>query len=306
MEKKLIPNYINSIFPISQSTIDMASPFKDVKVAFIWLNKDFPSYHSHSHWEILVVMSGEIRHKINNTNYVLKQGDACLIRPNDKHSLHLSSDCHIPHQHLNFIIDNEFAEKILNLYDDYNALLEVPNALHFHLDDSDIVTIYEKALFTQNLSQAEYETSTKLIITNILSKFFEQKLLFNPNYPNWFNVFLTYISNPNNFGKTVEELSKNTSYSYSRLSYLFKEYTGITLTEYINEKKMIYAKRLLQTTNLTTLQISNTIGYGSLSSFNHLFKKSFDVTPSEYRKKHKNKLSHVAKHMESLGTDENE
>ena len=50
---------------------------------------------------------------------------------------------------------------------------------------------------------------------------------------------------------------------------------------------MGYAKRLLRTTRLTTLQISETIGYSSLSSLNHLFKKKYGITPSEYRKEYK-------------------
>ena len=68
---------------------------------------------------------------------------------------------------------------------------------------------------------------------------------------------------------------------------LFKEYTGITFASYVTEKKLAYAKQLLRTTSMTTLQISEKLGYTSLSAFNHLFKKTFSMTPSEYRKKHK-------------------
>ena len=110
--------------------------------------------------------------------------------------------------------------------------------------------------------------------------------MFDTNYPDWFNIFLNELSNPNNFDKSVKELVADTSYSYSRLARLFKQYTGQTMVDYVNEKKMFYTKRLLRATNLTTLQIAEKIGFSSLSSFNHLFKGTYGLTPSEYRKQH--------------------
>ena len=48
-----------------------------------------------------------------------------------------------------------------------------------------------------------------------------------------------------------------------------------------------YAKELLATTNLTTLSISSKLHFDSLSHFNHLFKREFNMTPSQYRKQKK-------------------
>ena len=155
--------------------------------------------------------------------------------------------------------------------------------IQFLLDESELDLVYTRALLTQNLPQQNYEMSTKLILVRLMTSFYEQKTLFDETYPAWLNEFVLCISNPKSFGKPMSELVVTTPYSYSRLSTLFKEYVGTTIVDYINEKKMVYAKRLLQTTTLTILQISEMIGYSSLSSFNHLFKKSFGITPSEYR-----------------------
>ncbi|MBQ5927072.1 MAG: helix-turn-helix transcriptional regulator, partial [Clostridia bacterium] len=50
---------------------------------------------------------------------------------------------------------------------------------------------------------------------------------------------------------------------------------------------MNYACNLLATTDATTLSIATSLAYDSLSSFNHLFKAHTGVSPTEYRKSHK-------------------
>ena len=283
------PKYVDKIKLDKRATIEMSSPFRTASIAFNWLNRDYPIYHEHSHWELLVIMSGEVCHNINGKEEVLKKGDACLIRPTDKHSLILKRKQKNNFQHINFMFYDDFARKILDVCECYEEVLNEKESIHFALDDSDISMIYDKTLLTQNLSQQKYEMSTKTIVSRILIKFFEQKILFEPEYPNWLNEFIVYINNPGMFGKSTRDLAKYTPYSYSRLTTLFKQYVGVTIVDYVNEKRMIYAKRLLRTTKLTTLQISEMIGYNSLSSFNHLFKDTFGVTPTEYRKEHSKK-----------------
>lgn len=270
----------------AHSTIEMSSPFRNAVIAINWCNKDYPVFHDHDHWELTILLSGEIMHTINEEEYMMKRGDACLIRPEDRHRLKFKKGYHGEYQHVNFVFREEFARQIFSVYDSYEKLLTRKNSLHFTLDDTDLITLYDKTLLTQNLPQDKYEASTKLIVSRILVSFLEQDLLFDTNYPDWFNIFLNELSNPNNFDKSVKELVADTSYSYSRLARLFKQYTGQTMVDYVNEKKMFYTKRLLRATNLTTLQIAEKIGFSSLSSFNHLFKGTYGLTPSEYRKQH--------------------
>lgn len=283
------PKYVDKIKLDKRATIEMSSPFRNADIAFNWLNRDYPIYHEHSHWELFVIMSGEICHNINGKEELLKKGDVCLIRPVDKHSLKLKRKQKDNYQHINFMFSDEFARKILGVYDCYEEVLNEKESIHFALDAYDISMIYDKTLLAQNLSQQKYEMSTKAIVSRILVKFFEQRTLFDSEYPEWLNEFMIYINNPDVFGKSTRDLAKYTPYSYSRLTTLFKQYVGVTIVDYVNEKRMIYAKRLLRTTKLTTLQISEMIGYNSLSSFNHLFKDTFGVTPTEYRKEHSKK-----------------
>ena len=283
------PKYVDKVKLNRKATIEMSSPFRTASIAFNWLNRDYPIYHEHSHWELFVIMSGEVCHNINGKEEILKKGDAYLIRPIDMHSLKLKKKQKDNYQHINFTFSDEFARKILGVYDCYEEILNEKESIRFTLDQSEVSMVYDKALLTQNLPQEKYEMSTKTIVSRILIKFFEQRTLFESGYPEWLNEFMIYVNNPNMFGKSTRDLAKYTPYSYSRLATLFKQYVGITIVDYVNEKRMIYAKRLLRTTKLTTLQISEMIGYNSLSSFNHLFKDTYGVTPTEYRKEHSKK-----------------
>ncbi len=288
------PKYVEKVVLKQKATIEMSSPFKTASVAFNWMNRDYPIYHEHTHWELLVIMSGEICHNINGKKSVLKKGDACLIRQVDRHSLKLIKKKKDTYQSITFIFSNDFAKKILGVYDCYDEVLNEKEPILFTLDNSEISMIYDKTLMVQNLSQQKYEMSTKVIVSRILLKFFEQRTLFEAEYPEWLNEFIIYINSPIAFGKSTRELAKHTPYSYSRLTTLFKQYVGITIVDYVNDRKMVYAKRLLRTTKLTTLQISEMIGYNSLSSFNHLFKNAFGITPSQYRKEHSKKQKAIS------------
>lgn len=283
------PKYVDDIVLMPKATMEMSSPFKTASVAFNWVNRDYPIYHEHSHWELFVIMSGEILHNVNGRESILKKGNAYLIRPTDRHFLKYEKENKNNFQQINFLISDDFARKLFSVYECYEELLLEKDTLQFTLDSTELSVIYDKALLTQNMSQQKYEMSTKLIVSRIMASFFEQRLWFNTNYPKWLNEFIVYVNNPNSFGKSTKELAECTPYSYSRLATLFKQYVGKTIVEYVNDKKMVYSKRLLRTTNLTTLQISEMIGYNSLSSFNHLFKDAYGVTPSEYRKEHHKK-----------------
>lgn len=279
------PKYIEDIILVKRSTMELTSPFKDISVGLNMIQKEYPQYHDHTHWEVLVVMQGKICHNINGRECVLEKGDACLIRPTDKHSLFFPKGENRGYQQANIYFTIDFAKQLLGTFGCYESLLQEKEGIRFQLDSLDISALYDDILMAQNLSKDMYEMSSKLILSGILLKYLKRNIWYNPEFPKWLNEFIVYINNPINFDKPVKELVASTPYSYSRLTTLFKQYVGETLVDYLSEKKMRYVKRLLRTTELTTLEISEMIGYMSLSSLNHSFKKAYGITPSEYRKK---------------------
>ena len=71
--------------------------------------------------------------------------------------------------------------------------------------------------------------------------------------------------------------------SPSYLSTLFRKETGITLTEYVNRKRIEHSILLLNTTNMQIQTIAQHCGISDINYFTRIFKKIIGKTPKEYR-----------------------
>lgn len=71
------------------------------------------------------------------------------------------------------------------------------------------------------------------------------------------------------------------------LNRLFKKETGVSLAEYIVEKKMETAKELLVMTDLSVGEVGYWVGYENFSYFSRYFKKITGDSPASYRQKYK-------------------
>ncbi len=137
------------------ATIEASSPWKNADVSFNYVNVDYPKLHTHSHWEMLIILSGSVTHEINGNTYTLSRGDACLIRPQDCHRLfHSLSGEKECYQQLNFLIRTECLQAYTALVDPglYSQLLEHPMPLVFSLENSLLGEVQKRtvAIYTDN------------------------------------------------------------------------------------------------------------------------------------------------------------
>lgn len=82
---------------------------------------------------------------------------------------------------------------------------------------------------------------------------------------------------------TIEDLAEHTQLSTSYLSRLFKEEIGISVSDYIREKKIEKAQNLLKYCDYSLIEISNYLAFSSQSHFIQIFKKLVGMTPKKYR-----------------------
>ena len=68
------------------------------------------------------------------------------------------------------------------------------------------------------------------------------------------------------------------------ISNLFHRKMGISLSNYILNERLKAAKVMLATTDLTLQQISAKVGFSAPTYFHRQFKRSFGITPQQYRK----------------------
>ena len=87
---------------------------------------------------------------------------------------------------------------------------------------------------------------------------------------------------------TVEDLAAHTGMSPSHLSRLFKKETGISISDYIREKKVEKAQELLRFCDFSLIEISNYLSFSSQSHFTQLFREFTGMTPKKYRDRYKN------------------
>lgn len=70
------------------------------------------------------------------------------------------------------------------------------------------------------------------------------------------------------------------------LSALFKTETGVSLSHYIRDKKISEARNLLRDTDYSISEISEMLGYNSLSYFSKVFHQICSCSPKEYLTNH--------------------
>lgn len=86
-------------------------------------------------------------------------------------------------------------------------------------------------------------------------------------------------------GLNLQGIASMLKLSPSYAGRLFKQHTGVSVAEYINQVRMRVALRLLESEDASINEIMTRVGYANQSYFFKLFKKSFGTTPREYRLK---------------------
>lgn len=68
------------------------------------------------------------------------------------------------------------------------------------------------------------------------------------------------------------------------LGTLFKEELGISMTMYIQQRRLDQAKMLLRESEMPISKVAETVGYDNISYFSKLFRQKVGCQPGEYRK----------------------
>lgn len=85
---------------------------------------------------------------------------------------------------------------------------------------------------------------------------------------------------------SVGDLAGAFGYHEKYFSALFKEKAGVSVKKYVDGRKMERAKYLLLNTGAYVAEIAEHLGYKDVQNFYHVFKKTADCTPTEFREQY--------------------
>ena len=105
-------------------------------------------------------------------------------------------------------------------------------------------------------------------------------------YKNQLSLAMKYVDeNYFDTNLNLNEVAKKVNISPSYLSAMFSRETETTFIEYVTSKRMEKAKDLLINTEEKTSVISERVGYKDPHYFGYIFKKTYGLSPKEYRTK---------------------
>ncbi len=244
--------------------------------------------HTHKYPEIILVLSGSIRHIINNEEQQIRSSSLLFIRPNDTHYFQqLDSDsCEL-------IIFSFQLELLLNL----SEYLE-NDFFMWHFTESVVAPLFkiprdDIEQLSVELLRINRSTAIKINrvrIKAILAKLFTtyfldfSRLEEKESPPEWFSTLCQKMYSPKNLRSGLDAMKKLAHCTPEHLCKICRHYLDKSPTEFINDLRMRRAEELLKDKRLEICDVATELGITSLSRFYYLFKKYYGVTPAHFRK----------------------
>ena len=241
--------------------------------------------HYHSAVEIILVEMGEAVYTLPDRTYTVSAGQVLILPPQCIHACSQETDTRRyiflfePHifnslrdlsvyaQRLSQIIyleddtaqHREVRDLLLQVAETFVARKPMWNSLCYSL----LIRIYSVLGREWALQTAEPEP------VNIDSEIM--------------NSVLSYISQ--HYGEAIhlDDAAAFSGFSKYYFSRAFKKYFGVTFTEYLTRCRLEAAMKLLTQTRLPIRRVAEESGFGSVATFNRIFRAAMSCTPSRYR-----------------------
>jgi two-component system response regulator YesN len=129
---------------------------------------------------------------------------------------------------------------------------------------------------------AEVEDYFKSILNNIIKVYSNRRYMGHTRAVDKVKAYIDM--NYSNSDLSLENIASNMSINASHLSNIFKKESGLSITEYLNECRMKYAKELIDKGNMKLFEIAELVGFNDPYYFSKCFKKTYGVPASKYFK----------------------
>jgi len=275
------------------NTVDFSIHYNKLDTSYT-----MPQKHEHNHYEIYYLVSGERFYFIEDQIFHVHPGDLVFISKGYIHRTTEADSSMGAHARYVVYFTETFLRQLL-------SQAQVSELLSCFYHDTKVVhlTVAQQNFIESLLTKLADEYSNhqpggelyqRVLLTELL--LFSNRLNFDLVYHHLNELNPVYLT----IHKIVQHVRKNYREKLTLtaianefyispyyLSRMFKQVTGLTLTEYLNNTRIKAAQQLLRTTDLPISAISEQVGYESHSHFGRVFRKFTSCSPMQYRKTHR-------------------
>lgn len=251
----------------------------------------FP-YHRHNGYEIYLFLQGNIHLYMEYNCYLLRTGDLILISPSTMHRI-VSLDDQV-YERITVNIKQSVFDRLSTSNTDLSACFSwSENHLPpVRLNEGQIIefTTYANHLSDSLCSDgygadvcANIWMSQILLLTNRCletTPFPRQNIM-----PKLVKDVMLYIQQNLTENLSLNHISGEFYHNGSYISHLFKKHTGLSLRDYILDRRIEYAKQLLSSGSNVS-EACYAAGFSDYSNFIRTFTKVAGISPGRYRKAH--------------------
>lgn len=253
------------------------------------------SFHYHNFYEIIYVLEGEYSSMLENQTYHLHKGDFLLIDQNRMHKYHYVEKKHDTSRRIILWVTAQMLEKLgdgnMNLAECFGERQSC--AYHFPVYYEEQLRGYLLKLAMAETAGEEAKRAKRVLDSGYLTLFFAQLNLLCGrreyladdenivNHPLVEQV-CAYVELHMAEPVTVEQLSEWVHMSKYHFLRRFKELTGVTVHQFVMNKRLIKACEDLKA-DIPIPQVYQAAGFGDYSSFLRNFKRAYKVSPGKYK-----------------------
>jgi AraC-like DNA-binding protein len=270
---------------------------------FEFTNEYHTTLDSHDFYELIFIDKGSLNISADNFKGTLSQHQLIIHSPNEVHSL--STDNSIAPNVV--IIGFECMSNILRplssnpitLRDEHIKRLSSVLAEGFSLyeppyDIPNTTSMKKREDFPFGADQMirnEFESFLITIVRDFLQEESQAQPQINTSLNGNMQAIHQYLTENYNTNITLDNLCFIFGTNKTSLCRDFKKSYGMTIVEYVHEKRIQKAKNLLRQNDLSVTEISYMLGFVSVHYFCRLFNKLVGLSPTMYQKSIKSKLS---------------
>lgn len=241
-----------------------------------------PCKHSHNAYEFIIPLSPITNLVAENSVYIGEPNCVYPVQSGRMHGIKYSQN---NVSYISIVVEKLFFEAEIKRFApdgvEFNSTIPYSDSLH------DYVKIFRRE-WNNRKTNSEYILNhlRDLICAELIRSATEDNIDIrkkSAGYAPGISLVMKYINENYDSDISVEELAKICGFSKPYFASTFKEIFGTTPKAYVNTLRIAKAKNLLEFTDTPLKTIAVSSGFKSLNTFFCAFKKSTDMTPSEYR-----------------------